>query len=158
MLSWHSAAPAASTVILLDSTVVFSEDVMADSKVNWNSYRLKIKYIREAADSNTVQVTRTFSCPQKERDSWVYAINQALLDYEKAKAKKVSNSTTPLSPRSNGIAQMLNSDQIPSLLLSRSPPTSPPTSPMSSNIKRPLPRPAVEGTLLGEALLAGEFD
>ena len=157
MLSWHSAAPTPSTVILLDSTVVFSEDVLKENRTNWNSFRFKIKYIRESSDFSTVQITRAFSCPHKERDSWVYAINQALLDYEKAKAKKSLNLNAPLSPRSPGIAQMLNSDSIPSLLKCRTPPTTPPTSP-SSGIKRPLPRPQNGGTLLGEAYLAGEFE
>ena len=156
MLSWHSAAPAPSTVILLDSTVVFSEDVLKENKSYWNSFRFKIKYIRESSDFSTVQITRSFSCPHKDRDSWVYAINQALLDYEKAKAKKSSNLNAPLSPRSPGIVHRLNSDSIPSLL-NRTPPTTPPTSP-SSAIKRPLPRPQNGGTLLGEAYLAGEFE
>ena len=53
-------------------------------------------------NNSHIQATRTFSCPKEGRDSWVYAMNQALLEYEKEKANargKQSSSCMPLSPK-----------------------------------------------------------
>jgi len=105
LIYWYPSSEVASTAIVLDSAVVLGVD-MEDKE--WNAYRFEI---RNAAtkENASIPVTRTFCCPQKARDSWVYAISEALLEYEKEKAafRKVSNAASFES--SPGKSQRLNS-------------------------------------------------
>lgn len=82
---WSNTSPAASTVISLDSAVVIPDNSCPNSS---NPFRFMIRHIkRSISDSDSaLQITRFFSCPQASRDDWVFAINHALLEYEKAKA------------------------------------------------------------------------
>jgi hypothetical protein len=65
-------------VISLDSTVVVPMD--RENKQDWTKYCFNIVHAR--GESKT---TRCFTAPQKGRDSWVFAINDALYNYEKAR-------------------------------------------------------------------------
>ncbi|KAL3925913.1 MAG: hypothetical protein SGILL_000090 [Bacillariaceae sp.] len=94
---WTSTSPTASTVISLDSAVVIPENLQDNS----NAFRFMIRHLRTSvSDSDsTLQMTRLFSCPKEARDDWVYAINHALLEYEKAKAsaRRLGGILTPTS-------------------------------------------------------------
>jgi len=78
MIYWY-AASAASTVIVLDSTVVFPVD--KEDKTRWDAHRFDVRNAKVV--SRHKPVNRTFAVPKKARDAWVYAISQALLMYEK---------------------------------------------------------------------------
>ena len=85
---WTSTSPTASTVISLDSAVVIPENNLDPSKANCNPFRFKIRHVKKSISDpeSSFQLTRVFSCPKESRDDWVYAINHALLEYEKEKA------------------------------------------------------------------------
>jgi hypothetical protein len=87
LIYWYPSSSQASTVILLDDTVVLSLEL--EDKDRWNSHRFEIRHVQkqDTSGSELVATTRTFSAPQKGRDAWVYAISQALLSYEKQKDK-----------------------------------------------------------------------
>lgn len=76
---WDSGSPFPSTVILLDSAVV-----IPDRKSGF-----KICHAKKPANPKcSMQKNRTFSCSnEKDRDDRVFSINQALLMYEKEKAR-----------------------------------------------------------------------
>jgi len=84
LIYWYPTSAQASTVIILDSTVVMPVDQTDKSK--WNSYRFEIRHIPKG-QSNETLATRTFTAQKESRDAWVYAISQALLSYEKRKDK-----------------------------------------------------------------------
>jgi len=92
---YHSASP--STVISLDSAVVLPETKLLDGssgssepEKTTHPYRFKIQHVKKSVNpeiASEVQLTRILGCPDaEERDDWVYAINEALLRYEKEKA------------------------------------------------------------------------
>jgi hypothetical protein len=87
LIYWYPSSAQASTVILLDDTVVLSLDL--EDKERRNSHRFEIRHVhkQDSGGSEPIATTRTFSAPQKGRDAWVYAISQALLSYEKQKDK-----------------------------------------------------------------------
>ena len=162
LIYWYSSTPTPSTVILLDSTVVMPEDDPDKSK--WNCYRFKISHAKTTKDDLAVHVTRVFSCPKEGRDRWVYAINKALLIFEKQKAKARKVSTLSPSPPRNSFQMTWATDPFPTAMSPRksgvapTPPTSPrsqsPTSPRSQ-FKLPLPR--TEPPLIGEAFLDSDY-
>jgi hypothetical protein len=75
-----------STVIVLHSTVVLGVDL--PNKEHHNTYRFEIRHAG-SKENSTISVTRTFAASsRKARNSWVFAISEALLAYEKEKARK----------------------------------------------------------------------
>jgi hypothetical protein len=140
--------------MLLESTVILPEDDADTSK--WNCYRFQIRYAREPTDKSVSQVTRVFSCPREGRDAWVYAINQALLGYEKEKDKARKHSVTvSSSPHLHHFSMSWTNDHFPSAADGRATPKSKfnPTAPTSPrcDVKRPLPRP--KPSLIGESAI-----
>lgn len=79
-----SSSTSLSTVIVLDSTVAMVSDVPWHKK---HPYRFEIR--QASTQQNTsLPVTRIFSAPSRNaRGAWVYAMSDALLTYEKEKAK-----------------------------------------------------------------------
>jgi hypothetical protein len=141
LIFWNIKAPIPSTVLILDSTIVLPDD--DSDKLKWNCYRFKIRHVRETEDSS-VPATRTFSCPQEGRNAWVFAINQALLEYEKekAKARKAANAVLNSSAGSLSMAWKLDSIHCTAIKSKiRENFASPPSSPSSSPGKRPMTRP-----------------
>jgi hypothetical protein len=107
------------------------------------------------------KATRTFTVPQKGRDAWVSAINQALYNYEKEKSKqkksqvaaakalaKAPSKQFPSTIKTPGI---WSGDSFVEMTVSspRSAMMCPPLSPRSQS-KRSIPRPDV---LMGESFL-----
>ena len=85
LIYWYPASSHASTVIVLDSTVVLPVDFK--DKDRWNSHRFEIRHVQKQESDQPPLATRTFAAPLKGRDAWVYEISQALLSYEKLKDK-----------------------------------------------------------------------
>jgi hypothetical protein len=79
MIYWYSGTATPSTVIVLDSTVVFPLDM--DDKQSCYAYQFDIRNARTVTTNATIN--RCFAAPKKARDAWMYAISQALLMYEK---------------------------------------------------------------------------
>jgi hypothetical protein len=110
LIYWFPSSMSATTAIVLDSTVVLGVD-LADKSL-WNSSRFEIRHA-STRENVTIPVTRTFAASQQSRDAWVYAISEALLNYEKEKARTrkvavckpvrsnfgTSSSDRPVSPR-----------------------------------------------------------
>lgn len=161
MIYWYSGTSTPSNVIILDSTVAFPIDL--DDKERWDAFRFDVRNARTVTTNSTVN--RTFCAPKKARDTWIYAISQALLIYEKANDKarkaaiKVSEArrVTPqpmlCRPMSPPFEEVWSGDRFVSPGKGspprKSPPRapSPPSSPRSRNaksrsIKRSIPRPA----------------
>jgi len=164
LIFWYNHSDVPSTIITLDSTVCMAVD--GDDKTSWNYHCFNIIH---AKGINFKETTRTFTLPRKGRDAWVYAINQALYNYEKEKASKKSSTTnyngmmggaTSRRPKQKTLSSAFHSynapltlglwsgDQYVDLSEERMP-ISPPASPRSLR-KRPLPRPDV---LVGESFL-----
>mmetsp|Transcript_5233 Transcript_5233/g.7390 ORF Transcript_5233/g.7390 Transcript_5233/m.7390 type:complete len:433 (-) Transcript_5233:359-1657(-) len=81
MIYWFRSSEKPSTVILLDSTVVVPIDLEDTSE--WNAFMFNIIHVRSESKEQT---TRVFTVQSKKaRDAWVYAINDALLAFEKQK-------------------------------------------------------------------------
>ncbi len=100
---WDYHSPAPSTVISLDSTVLLPENNL--EKVDHNHpYRFQIRHVKKSVNPEiSVQLTRIIGCAKEsERDEWVIAINQALLEYEKEKANARRLSSLSLSPPRSG--------------------------------------------------------
>jgi hypothetical protein len=152
---------------MLDSTVIIPVDKKANGESACNPYQFDVIHAKDG-ESSSERVKRTFSVPHRGRDEWVYAINSALLKYEKdkAEARREAAALTGLSrPTGRNASYMkiledegcktLGSDLASPRVLSPprmlSPPPPCPRSPLSP--KRPLPRPATECHLVGESLL-----
>lgn len=127
---WNSTSPTPSTVITLDSAVIVPENIIAEpsesSKPNHHPYRFKIRHVKKSINSDsTFQLTRVFSCPQDGRNEWLSAINQALLDFEKEKARarrrRVLSSSPPprRSVRNLSMSAAATGDIAPNALLHR---------------------------------------
>jgi len=129
---WYSDSSNPSTVIHLDSSVVMPEDDPDKSK--WNCFRFAIRHVKKSLDDSSIQITRKFSCPREGRDAWMGAISQALLDYEKEKAKARKQRSWPSSPPRHITPSWVRSDSLPKGMEST-------TSPRSKLMKRPVPRP-----------------
>lgn len=84
LIYWFPSSLTATTAIVLDSTVVLGAEL--DDKSKWNAYRFEVRHA-STKQNGTIPVTRTFTADQKSRDAWVYAISEALLNYEKQKRK-----------------------------------------------------------------------
>lgn len=100
---WDYHSPTPSTVISLDSAVLLPENNVDPSKPDSNHpYRFKIRHVKKSVNPDIdVQLTRIIGCAKEnERDEWVYAINQALLHYEKEKANAKLNAVSPPRGRS----------------------------------------------------------
>jgi len=153
LVYWYNSSDVPSTIITLDSTVCMAVD--GDDERAWNYHCFNIIH----AKGDSIEATRTFTLPRKGRDAWVYAINQALYNYEKEKAKITAKSTAVIaSTRKATLLSLTNNSPLTLGLWSgdqfvelseRRIPISPPMSPRSMR-KRPLPRPDV---LVGESFL-----
>ena len=98
---WDYNSPSPSTIISLDSAVVLPENRLDNTKpTNNHPFRFKLHNVKKSVNPETsLQMTRIFSCSgERERDQWVYSINQALLNYEKEKASARRLSSLSLSP------------------------------------------------------------
>mmetsp|Transcript_12638 Transcript_12638/g.26790 ORF Transcript_12638/g.26790 Transcript_12638/m.26790 type:complete len:305 (+) Transcript_12638:293-1207(+) len=100
---WDYNSPSPSTIISLDSAVVLPENKVDNPKSdrdNIHPYRFKIRHVKKSVNPDiSLQMTRVLSCSgESERDEWVYAINQALLEYEKEKACVRRLNSLSLSP------------------------------------------------------------
>ena len=146
---------------MLDSTVVVPVDKKDNGKVTCNSFQFDVIHVHvKEGEASSDRVTRTFSVPQKGRNEWVYAINSALLKYEKdiAQARREAAALSALGPRSTSYGRNLMEGEcyrtlsysVNSRPLTPPPPSISPRSP--SAVKRPLPRPN-SSRLLGESLL-----
>eukprot|EP00980_Cylindrotheca_fusiformis_P028661 scaffold22634_cov123-Cylindrotheca_fusiformis.AAC.8 len=135
---WNESAPSPSTVILLNSAVIVPSTGPDPGK--WNYHRFEIQHVKKPLDESQHQVTRIFSCPKQGRDRWVYAMNQALLDYEKEKAARKSMISSPLKPLSIPANESYPKSQKTKHRLSI--PLSPP---LSSRRPVPLPKPPLAG-------------
>lgn len=132
LVYWYHASESPSTVIALDSTVILSLDL--EGKDQWSTHRFEIRHAT-SKENNTLPVTRVFAASKKCRDAWVYVISQALLEYEKQKAKHRMqkkaegklNLPSPRSGRKSLSIESLTDDRFPHPRLS--PPLSPPSSP-----------------------------
>jgi hypothetical protein len=92
-VSWYPKSISASTVIVLDSTVVLAVDL--PDKTKWSCHRFEIRHASTKAN-DSLPMTRTFMAPdRKARDAWMYAISQALLYYEKEKATRRQTTIAP---------------------------------------------------------------
>jgi hypothetical protein len=154
LIYWFRTSESPSTVILLDSTVVFP----VDKEGSETCYAHRFDVVHAKDDDSGTRVTRTFSVPRKGRDQWVYAINSALLKYEKdsAQAKREAAALQDLRPKQSSFGLILDGERFRTISeCSNSRPISPaPLSPRSPLYpKRPLPRP---DQLLGESLLGVE--
>lgn len=87
---------------------------------NENPFRFKIRHVKKSVDTS-LQLTRVFSCNKESRDDWVYAINHALLEYEKEKAnaRRLSGLLTLSPPRWR---RRMAEDVSPDMLRRRQPP------------------------------------
>jgi hypothetical protein len=108
---WSSTSPTPSTVITLDSAVIVPENIISEpstsSKPNQHPYRFKIQHVKKSINSDsTLQLTRVFSCPQEGRDEWLSAINQALLEFEKGKARARRRRVLSSSPPRRSVRNM----------------------------------------------------
>jgi len=147
-ISWFPSSTSISTVIVLDSTVVMALDVPETEK----RFRFEIRHA-SSRENASLPVTRTFTAPsRKARDAWVFAMSEALLTYEKEKAKRrkrfprmrsfrpldnKSNNERPLSPTTTGYYK--NFDFIhPEARLGRRSTASPPLLPRSRMSSPPL--------------------
>ena len=84
LMYWYPSSAKATTAICLDSTVVVAVDA-PDPKA-WNAYKFEIRHALGEYTGGTQPLTRTFCAAQRaERDAWVYAMAQALLDHAKLK-------------------------------------------------------------------------
>jgi hypothetical protein len=149
LIYWYQSSAHASTVIVLDSTVVLSVDL--DDKDRWNSHRFEIRHVQK--QDNVALATRTFSAPQKGRDAWVYAISQALLSYEKQKDKhrkiaqmhraeelaRRSRSPDRSSASSPTYDEVWTGDRF--VTVERRRPSSPPSSPVNSSLRSSMKQP-----------------
>lgn len=148
---WHPGAPTPSTVIHLDSAVVMPED--RKDKSEWNCFRFQVRHVRKSVDEHSLQITRSFSCPREGRDLWCQVINEALLKYEKEKARaRRQSSYLSLSPPRWRSAAWITGDVHPSTAKDFSPVRTSPTASPGSSPPRNLPRP--EPALIGESLLS----
>jgi hypothetical protein len=117
---WTSTSPTASTVISLDSAVVIPDNKCHGSS---NPFRFMIRHIKRSINDShsNLQITRVFSCPKDARDDWVYAINHALLEYEKAKASarrlKGLSLSSPLSAASYRVSSLTQKRHCPRVSL-----------------------------------------
>jgi hypothetical protein len=158
IIYWYpSSTP--STVIILDSTVVVPVNKKTNGESECNPYQFDVIHAKDG-ESSSEGVKRTFSVPHRGRDEWVYAINSALLKYEKDKAQARREAAALAGiGRPTGMNASYKkilegegyktrcSDSASSRLLSPIHPRSP-LSP-----KMPLPRPATDRRLVGESLL-----
>ena len=92
LMYWYPSSKTATTAIVLDSTVVVAVD--APDLAVWNAFRFEIRHAVGTWCTGG-PVTRTFCAAQRsERDEWVYAMAQALLNHAKSKqAVKTLTST-----------------------------------------------------------------
>ena len=106
LMYWYPSSKTASTAIVLGrQVVVVAVDYAADPTA-WNANRLEIRQVvgDHDDDDDTTTAVRTFSAANRaERDEWVYAMAQALLDYSKSKqvhdrAAATAARSRPLSP------------------------------------------------------------
>mmetsp|Transcript_6030 Transcript_6030/g.14615 ORF Transcript_6030/g.14615 Transcript_6030/m.14615 type:complete len:302 (-) Transcript_6030:142-1047(-) len=112
---WDYHSPAPSTVISLDSTVLLPENNLDPSKPDNNHpYCFTIRHVKKSVNPDIdVQLTRIIGCAKEnERDEWVYAINQALLQYEKEKANAKLSLLSP-SPQRGNSRSWANEDIMP---------------------------------------------
>jgi hypothetical protein len=115
-----------------------------ENKQDWTKYCFNIVHVR--GESRT---TRSFTAPQKGRDSWVFAINDALYNYEKARRlQKKQLSSAPSHIHQLKPLDISSSDS--SIELSISSPIQPPQPLPRSAPPRPNTQPE---SLLGEAFL-----
>ena len=154
---WFRASETPSTVILLDSTVVLPVD--KEESETCFPHRFDVVHAKDDESGGT-RVTRSFAIARKGRDQWVYAINSALLKYEKdcAQARREAAALKDLRPKQSSFGSILDGERFRTISESFNysrpispPPIGRPLSPLSP--KRPLPRP---DQLLGESLLGGE--
>ena len=111
---YHSLAP--STVISLDSVVLLPENNADPTKADNNHpYRFKISHVKKSVNPEiAVDLTRVLGCSEEsERDEWVYAINRALLNYEKEKANARRLNSLSLSPSRSYSRSWANEDVMP---------------------------------------------
>ena len=90
------------------------------SKEEWNTHCFQIVNTTQGNNNSSTDsssVTRIFTAPLKERNEWVFAINKALMEYE----KRVSKARKLQRPRSPSPVRMVTSSSLGSGL----PPTSP---------------------------------
>jgi len=150
LVYWFPSNDAPSTVISLESTVVVPMD--RDDKDEGTKYCFNIVHAK-----GEEKTTRAFSLAQKGRDCWIFAITEALLNFEKSKSKSKSEiiakpvttkpvTTKPVVKPQTGI---WSSDTFVEMTVSPRSALSPPISPRSAQ-RRPLPR---HNTLLGESFL-----
>ena len=107
LMYWYPSSQTASTAIVLDQTVVVAVD-HTDPKA-WNAHRFEIRHAYgnddDKAHRQQQHVTRTFcAAKRQERDAWVYAMAQALLNHAKSQAihKRAVNSSSSSSSGTNG--------------------------------------------------------
>lgn len=167
LIYWFPSSMSATTAIVLDSTVVLGVD-LADKSL-WNSSRFEIRHA-STRENVTIPVTRTFSASQQSRDAWVYAISEALLNYEKEKArnrkfavcKPVRSEMRPSSPDRPVSPRFDEGWAGGHFAQAASRPPNPPSSGRSHLTGPPLPkrlakaRPAPQATQQPPNLLAGE--
>lgn len=83
LIYWYRTTENPSTVISLDSTVVIPVD--KPDKTLWNAHCFDVVHVREQSKETTA--TRTFTASLASRDTWVFHMNQVLLQHAKAKSQ-----------------------------------------------------------------------
>ena len=109
-ISWFPQSKSISTVIVLDSTVLLSLDQLEKD----HRHRFEIRHAT-SKENSTLPESRTFAAPtQKARDSWVFAISEALLSYskEKAKSRKKFPRMTSFRPQHLGLKSALHLEDV----------------------------------------------
>lgn len=102
VMYWYPSSVKPSTVILLESTVVVAVDQNSTTMKHshaLNAHRFEIRHATgQWSGDDKAGVTRTFSAGNpKERDQWVYAIAQALLDHAKCKQAAHKNNNAAMA-------------------------------------------------------------
>jgi hypothetical protein len=145
LMYWFQQSDTPSTVIALDSTVVVPVDI--DDTTEWNAFQFNVVYARQDSRDDR-QCTRTFTAPQKGRNTWVLKINEALMTYEKAKSieKKRQQQLLLLQNRPTSPGFSIDDKFLP---INRSATFSPPSSPRPADRPK-LPRP---DRLMGEGFV-----
>ena len=140
---WGESAPTPSTVIVLDSAVILPTEGPDPAK--WNFYRFEIRHVKKPLDDSFQHITRIFSCPREGRDRWVYAMNQALLSYEKNKANRKRFDAISSPPR---VLSVPTNESYPQTKPNRTRMSVPMSPPLPAKPPAPLPQPPLAGVHL----------
>ena len=132
LMYWYPSSQKASTAVVLNKTTVVVAVDFKPKPTAWNAHRLEIRHLSTDESSHDKEPSRTFAAANRqERNAWIYAMAQALLDYSKSKQvhDRAVRSVSPPSCRRKEEATIARSPR--SLV-----PLDLPKSPRSSSVPR----------------------